>query len=134
MLKRLFLSLLFSALIFLPLICLNAQEKSSLEVKEILLGTGLENKEVTGVDTTFSADVGKIYCWTKITGATSETQITHHWYFEDKEAAKIDITVKYPSYRCWSIKTIYPEMKGNWKVDIEDSAGKLLSSMSFTVK
>ena len=134
MLKRLFLSLLFSALIFLPLICLNAQEKFSLEVKEILLGTGLENKEVTGVDTTFSADIGKIYCWTKVTGATTETQIAHRWYFNEKEVAKIDITVKYPSYRCWSIKTIYPEMKGNWKVDIEDSAGKLLSSMSFTVK
>jgi hypothetical protein len=134
MLKRLFLSLLFSALIFLPLICLNAQEKFSLEVKEILLGTGLENKEVTGVDTAFSADVGKIYCWTKVTGATTETQIAHRWYFNEKEVAKIDITVKYPSYRCWSIKTIYPEMKGNWKVDIEDSAGKLLSSMSFTVK
>ncbi|MDP2960996.1 MAG: DUF2914 domain-containing protein [candidate division Zixibacteria bacterium] len=134
MLKRLCLSLLFLSLIFLPSICLNAQEKSNLEVNEILLGTGLENKEVTGVDTTFSAEVGKIYCWTKITGATSETQIAHRWYFEDKEVAKIDITVKYPSYRCWSIKSIYPEMKGNWKVNIEDSDGKLLSSISFTVK
>ncbi len=134
MLKRLFLSLLFSALIFLPLICLNAQEKSSLEVKKILLGTGLENKEVTGVDTTFSADIGKIYCWTKVTGTTTETQIAHRWYFNEKEVAKIDITVKYPSYRCWSIKTIYPEMKGNWKVDIEDSAGKLLSSISFAIR
>jgi hypothetical protein len=134
MFKRLYLALFLSVLTFIPLIYLNAQEKSSLEVNEILLGTGLENKEVTGVDTTFSAEVGRIYCWTKITGATSETQITHHWYFEDKEAAKIDITVKYPSYRCWSIKTIYLEMKGNWKVDIEDAGGKLLSSISFTVK
>ena len=134
MFKRLHLALLLSALTFIPLIYLNAQEKSNLEVNEILLGTGLENREVTGVDTTFSADVGKIYCWTKITGATSETQIAHHWFFEDKEVVKIDITVKYPSYRCWSIKTIYPEMKGNWKVEVKDSEGKLLSSISFTVK
>ena len=134
MLNKLSLSLLVLASILLPLTCLNAQEKSNLEVTEILLGTGLENKEVTGVDTTFSTDVGKIYCWTKITGATSETQIAHHWFFEDEEVAEIGILVKYPSYRCWSIKTIYPEMKGNWKVNIEDSGGKLLSSISFTVK
>jgi hypothetical protein len=134
MFKRLHLALFLSALTFIPLICLNAQEKFNLEVTEILLGTGLENKEVTGVDTTFSSDVGKIYCWTKITGAASETQIAHHWYFDEKEVAEIGILVKYPSYRCWSIKTIYPEMKGNWKVEVKDSEGKTLGSISFTVK
>lgn len=134
MFKRLHLALFLSALTFIPLICLNAQEKSNLVVNEILLGTGLENREVTGVDTTFSADVGKIYCWTKITGATSETQIAHHWYFDEKEVAEIVISVKYPSYRCWSIKTIYPEMKGNWKVEVKDSEGKTLGLISFTVK
>jgi len=134
MFKKLYLSFLLLVLIFLHITNVFAQEKPELEVKEIFLGTGVENREATGVDTTFSAGVGKIYCWTKITGATTESQIAHHWYFNDKEVAKVDMRVKYPSYRCWSIKTIYPQMKGKWRVEIEDSEGKLLRSISFTVK
>lgn len=123
-----------SVLFFLCSVSLSAQVKPDLEVTEIFLGTGVENREAIGVDTIFSADVGKLYCWTKITGATTETQISHNWYYQDQEVVKIDIMVKYPSYRCWSIKTIYPEMKGNWRVDIVDAEGDTIGSISFTVR
>jgi len=134
MIRKFHLLFLLSVLIFLHPVTLSAQEKPELEVKEIFLGTGVENREATGVDTTFSADVGKLFCWTKITGATTETQISHNWYYQDQEVVKIDMLVKYPSYRCWSIKTIYPQMKGNWRVDIADTEGNTIGSISFTVK
>lgn len=134
MLKKLYLLLPLVVLIFIMPNNLLSQEKPVLKVEEIFLGTGVENREAIGVDTIFSADVGKIYCWTKITGATTETQISHNWYYQDQEIVKIDMLMKSPSYRCWSIKTIYPQMKGNWRVEIEDSEGELLRSISFTVK
>ncbi len=43
------------------------------------------------------------------------------------------LAVKGASWRVWSSKSIQPELKGEWKVDVLDAAGKVLSSIPFTV-
>ena len=133
MLKKLFFCIFISILFSFHFPTLFAQEETKPKVAEIFLGSGVENREAIGVDTIFSADAGKIYCWTKITGATTETQISHNWYYQDEEVIKIEMPVKSSSYRCWSIKTIYPEMTGSWKVEIEDAEGEIIGAISFVV-
>ena len=48
--------------------------------------------------------------------------------------AKIDLPMKAKSWRTWSAKTIMPAWKGDWKVEIQDSNGTVIKSISFRIK
>ncbi len=106
----------------------------TVNVDQILIGTGIENREAIGVDTVFTADVGKVYCWVLVTGAEAETQISFVWYHQDQQVAEVIVPVRSVRWRCWTSKTIIPESTGAWKVEIKDEAGKVLESASFQVK
>lgn len=106
----------------------------SVNVDQILFGTGIENREAVGVDTVFSADSGKVYCWVLATGAESETQISFVWYQGEEQVAEVNVPVRSARWRCWTSKTIMPDATGTWKVEIKDEAGKVLESASFQVK
>ena len=106
----------------------------SVNINQILFGTGIENREAMGVDTVFTADVGNVYCWILATGAESETQISFVWYHQDKQMAEVNVPVRSVRWRCWTSKTIMPDGTGTWKVEIKDEAGKVLESASFQVR
>ena len=106
----------------------------SVQVDQILFGTGIENREAVGVDTVFSADTAKVYCWVLLTGAESETQVSFVWYHGDEQMADVNVPVRSVRWRCWTSKTIMPEHTGTWKVEIKDEAGKVLESASFQVQ
>ena len=131
-----FFSLVFLILVF-TINLSYAQEESStspIKVEQILFGTGIENREATGVDTVFSEDIGKVYCWCLVTGTTAETKISFVWSYQDKEMARVEVPVRSIRWRTWSYKTIRPEWTGNWKVEILDEAGKVLESASFQIQ
>lgn len=114
-----------------------AQEESSgaaedgLKVEKAVAATGVEDREPVGEATEFEASVGRVYCWTKILAETTPTTINHVWYVDDEKVFEIALDINYPSTRTWSLKTIWA---GNWRVDVTDDAGTVLSSVSFTVK
>ena len=114
-----------------------AQEETStpnLKVEQLLFGTGIENREVTGVDTIFSSGVGKVYCWSLITGAEGETKISFVWYYQDKEKATVKVPVRSIRWRTWTSKTIIPEWTGNWRVEIQDESGTVLHTANFKIQ
>lgn|SRR5574341_862675 len=106
----------------------------TLKVDQILVGTGIENREAVGVDTVFSSAVGKVYCWVLVTGAETETQITFVWHHQGSQVAEVIVPVRSVRWRCWTSKTIMPESTGAWKVEIKDEAGKVLESASFHIQ
>jgi hypothetical protein len=114
-----------------------AQEKSKsatdqgLKVEKAVTASSVENHEPVGESKEFEASVGTVYCWTKITAQTTPATIKHVWYVGDQKVFEIALDIKYPSTRTWSSKTI---KAGNWRVDVTDDAGTVLSSVSFTVK
>jgi hypothetical protein len=114
-----------------------AQEKAEkaaspgLAVEKIVVATSVENHEAVGESKEFEASVGTVYCWTKITASTTPATIKHVWYLGDKKVFEIPLDIKYPSTRTWSSKTV---QTGDWKVEVTDDAGAVLSSISFTVK
>jgi hypothetical protein len=114
-----------------------AQEKpekaasQALTVEKIVVATSVENHEAVGESKEFEATVGTVYCWTKITASTTPATIKHVWYMGDKKVFEIPLEIKYPSTRTWSSKTV---QTGDWKVEVTDDAGAVLSSVTFTVK
>jgi hypothetical protein len=122
--------------VLIPSFALAQEESSSaeaagLKVDKAVAATGVEDREPVGESTEFDASVGKVYCWTKVLAETTPTTIKHVWHAEEEQVFEITLDIKYPSTRTWSLKTIWA---GNWRVDITDDAGNVLSSVSFTVK
>ncbi|TYP95049.1 Protein of unknown function (DUF2914) [Fodinibius salinus] len=106
----------------------------NLEVEDIKLATAVEKHEAIGIDTTFTADVGTIYCYTIIKDATDSTQINHAWYYDGEEKARIPLTIAPSSrWRTWSSKSILPTWTGDWRVEVEDSKGNVIAEQSFTI-
>ncbi len=115
-----------------PLLFLHADDPKPLQV-EVVFSRSVEDRQPTGEDTLFSSDVGKVYCWTLVTGALESTTITHKWFWGQTDMASIDLEVDSPRWRTWSSKTILPEWTGRWSVTILDARGHPLASSTFSV-
>jgi hypothetical protein len=118
-------------LIFAALV--SAQE-AALSVDQMDFCTAVEEREPVGVDTVFSADVERIFCFTKISGVEEATTVSHVWYHGDKEMARLELSVKADGWRTWSSKRIVPEWTGSWRVEVLSETGDLLLSKSFIVQ
>lgn len=100
---------------------------------EAQLCTGIDARMPTGMADKFPPEVGKVFLWCRILGATDTTMVKHIWYYNSQEMAAVDLPVKSSSYRTWSSKTILPEWTGNWSVKIVDADGATLKEMTFTI-
>lgn len=125
---------LFAALMLL-VFCgfLFAQETPVLMVDEQTICTAIEERVPTGADSSFANDVGQLFCFTKITGAGDTTSVSHVWYLNDEEKAKVELTIKGKSWRTWSSKRIDPIWVGDWKVEVVSANGDVLSTKTFTI-
>lgn len=109
------------------------QEAAQLKVSVAAICKDVVDREPVDSGTSFPVSMGKLYCFTKITGAQSPTEITHVWYFDGTERARVDLMVKSASWRTYSSKTIQSHEMGAWWVDVLDSAGTLLKRLEFEV-
>lgn len=103
-------------------------------VDEIIICKDVQDRQPVAADSVFFSDAGSIFCYTKVSGAAADSSISHVWYYNDKEMARIKLNVKADVWRTWSSKRIVPEWTGKWHVDVESAAGKVLASKAFTVK
>lgn len=109
------------------------QQDAQLEVSVAAICRDVLDREPDGYGTSFPVSVDKLYCFTKVTGAQSPTQITHVWFFDGNERARVDLAVKSSSWRTYSSKIIQPHEIGKWRVDVEDFAGNVIKTLEFEV-
>ncbi|MDP2647393.1 MAG: DUF2914 domain-containing protein [Desulfobacterales bacterium] len=117
-------------MLFLPTMTAFAQ---SLSLDTAVIGTNIENREAVGVNTVFPADIEKLYCLTVVSGATTETMITHVWYWKDQEMARIVLPVKSINWRTFSSKTIIPRWVGDWHVAVVHGES-VIQNISFKIE
>jgi hypothetical protein len=79
----------------------------------------------------FPAEVGKLYCFTRICGAKGHIEIDHVWYFGDRERARVKLGVDSANWRTYSSKIIRPHEIGDWHVDVLGPGGELLKVIEF---
>jgi hypothetical protein len=109
-------------------------EGSPLAVAEAVIATGLQDLQPADSVTSVAADVGQVYCWTRVTGAEGEVQIEHVWYHGDQEVARVPLRVASADWRTFSSKRIAPEWTGQWRVDVVGPDGTVLDSVGFSVQ
>lgn len=125
---RIYILVLISAAI------LFAQPPAAVTVEQIDICTAIENRIPVGADTAFAANVGQLYCFTKLNSAQDTTVIKHVWFYNNRQMAEVDLTMKAKSWRTWSSKTIAPEWKGDWQVEIQNAAGDIIDKKSFIIR
>jgi hypothetical protein len=109
-------------------------QNAELDVEVITVCAGVEGRSPVGPQTEFENTVGSVFCFTKITGAADPTTVGHVWYYNDKEMARVELSVNSAAWRTWSSKRILADWTGVWRVDVESSDGTVLKSTGFTVK
>jgi hypothetical protein len=120
-------------MVFLSTLLL-AQENPTVTVEDIQVCTSVEDRQPVGSDTSFTNDVGQLYCFTKLSSDQDSTSISHVWYHDDKEMANVELKMKAKAWRTWSSKTIVDDWSGEWRVDVISSTGEVLASKKFIVK
>jgi len=103
-------------------------------VVDVKLGTGVQDREPLGVAESFKADVGRVYCWTKVTGPEGGGEITHAWYKGGEKMSEVRLALKFASVRTWSYKTLPADGRGDWRVDVVAPDGTVLESVEFKVE
>ncbi len=106
---------------------------AALEVAEGVITTQISDHNPADSVESYSATVGRLYCFTRLTGAETDTKVTHVWYRGDAEMARVDLAVRSNNWRTWSSKALLPEWTGAWRVDVLDADGNLLRSIPFTL-
>jgi Protein of unknown function (DUF2914) len=109
-------------------------EAADFMVNRLVMGTGVENSEPVGVAETFPATTEKVYCFLEAGNITKDTEASFVWFHGDKEMLKTNLALKMgPRWRTYANKTVMA-MKGDWKVEIRDQAGKALKEIKFKVE
>lgn len=77
------------------------------------------------------AGFGKLYCYTRITGARADTQVTHVWYYQNNEMARVVLPVRSSDWRTYSSKRFLPQWQGEWEVVVLDDKQEELGRYPF---
>jgi hypothetical protein len=110
-----------------------SQESERLEVTEGAVCLDVVDLECTGADTNFPANVGKLYCITKITGSKGASKVTHVWYYGHTERSRIALGVRSASWRTYSSKIIQAHETGDWHIDVLGPEDEFLKVIQFEV-
>ncbi len=109
------------------------QEPSNLQVEVGAVARDVIDRAPVEAGISFPVSVGKLFCFTKITGALNPTHVTHVWSFDGTERARVELQVNSPSWRTYSSKIIENQEVGAWRVEVVDSAGNVLQTLNFEV-
>lgn len=118
----------------LAIAIVNTTQAQQIKINQIDLATSIEDRTPVGTDTSFTADIGNIFCFTKVQSKSDSSQITHVWYHKDKEKARIKLNVQSKNWRTWSSKNILNSWTGRWRVIVEDNNGNVLASKTFIIE
>jgi hypothetical protein len=109
-------------------------EAPTLTLEAIQICTAVEDRQPVGAGTVFPDNLEKLYCFTKIVGATDTVSIYHVWYMGDKEVSKVSLSVKSSSWRTWSSKVLAGMGLGKGRVEVLAEDGALLGKTEFEIQ
>jgi zinc transporter ZupT len=125
------IAILISLCLLIP--TAGAQESNKLEVVAAAISKNVVAREAMDVGNRFSNSTPRLYCFTKIVGASQPTEVVHVWSYSGVERARISLAVKAASWRTYSSKAIQAHEMGPWRVDVLDTSGNLLETINFEI-
>ena len=110
-----------------------AQQSDPLNVVAAAICERVEDREAVNVGTQFSNSSSRLYCFTKIVGAGSPTEVVHVWSYGDVERARVSLSVNSNNWRTYSSKAIQTRQAICWKRSILKLPSKRSTEAKLTV-
>lgn len=126
--KKLFLLLLF-LVVGIPF-----ANAGDLQIADGTITTAIKSQMPVDRIESFPADFGKLYCFTRIVGAQEDTTVTHVWYYQDEEMARVTLPVRSADWRTYSSKRFLPQWAGDWKVVVLDRDQNVVGEIPFVLE
>jgi hypothetical protein len=99
-----------------------------IQVLDAKVGTEIQDKEISGEDSTFTVGV-KVWFWFKVKGASDSLTVTWKCGDFSKESK---LAIGGSPFRTWTAKNV--AKAGDWTVTVSDASGNALKELKFTVK
>lgn len=106
-------------------------EAADLSVADSVITTAIEKQQPVDRIDSFPADYGKLYCFTRVVGAVGDRVVTHVWYYQDDEMARVTLPIRSHDWRTYSSKRFLPNWKGEWRVVVLDEQQSELAVIPF---
>jgi hypothetical protein len=106
-------------------------QAADLSVADGVITTAIESQQPVDRIESFSADYAKLYCFTRIVGAAGDSAVTHVWYYQDNEMARVTLPIRSKDWRTYSSKRFLPNWKGEWRVVVIDEQLNELAVIPF---
>lgn len=100
-------------------------------IEDAVICREIADREPVGAGDIFTSQVEKLYCYTRVLGATEDIAITHNWYYQDALVTQVTLNVRSSNWRTWSSKTILPDQTGEWRVEVTSESGETLKTIYF---
>jgi len=111
-----------------------SMDEPGFSINRMEVSRNIEDREPVASGEIFSAASEKLYCFLDARNIEQDTPISFVWFHESREMARVELPLqKGRRWRTWSSKKING-LKGNWKVELQDSAGIVRNSVIFTVE
>ncbi len=125
--------LLLLSFLLLPTFLSAAVFAAEVKVAEGVITTQIVERAPIDAVQTYPGSVEKLYCFTRLVGATEDTAVTHVWYYSDREMSRVSLPVRSSDWRTWSSKKILPGWTGDWRVEVLGPDGEVLMILPFTL-
>ena len=109
-------------------------QAADLRVSDGTITSAIENQMPVDRIESYRADFGKLYCFTRIIGGQGDTEVTHVWYYQDNELARVRLPVKSSDWRTYSSKRFLPQWAGEWKVVVLDGEFNEIATIPFSLE
>lgn len=97
------------------------------EVSRAQFTSAILDREPTDELSAISPSTDKIFFFTEVRNMDGSS-ITHRWSLNGAVMAEVEFKVRAQRWRVYSSKTLLPEWRGDWVVDVLDGDGKVLET------
>jgi len=121
-------------LMIIAVVGVSFAQAADLKVVDGTITSAIENQMPVDKIESYRADFGKLFCFTRIVGAQEDTEITHVWYFQDNELARVTLPVRSSDWRTYSSKRFLPQWAGEWSVVVLDGEQNEIATIPFRLE
>lgn len=107
---------------------------AEIRVADAVITSAIEKQMPVDAIEVYPADYGKLFCFTRIVGAEEDTKVTHVWYYQDDELARVELSIGSADWRTYSSKRFLPQWAGQWRVVILAADGRELLNVPFVLE
>ncbi|WP_372677766.1 DUF2914 domain-containing protein [Desulfosarcina sp.] len=106
-----------------------------LNVLQATVCAEIKDRMPAGVDTSFSTSDQRVFVWSEIEAKQVPSKIRHIYYLNGQKVSDVSLDVRSTNWRTWSFKNVSDSRnRGEWRVDITTSGGKVLRRLYFVVQ